>query len=119
LTLEVVEKSAAFVHQADNLAENLVELVKLRPVAADTQLVPAVTARQLEMMRHAMGQRFQRNHYVTAKGTEEDSLWSLLVLAGHAVLFVDNTTTRTFHLRPAVVAALKAELVKQREVPNG
>jgi hypothetical protein len=77
---------------------------------------PAVSARQLQMMRHAVGAKFHRNHYVTTKGTEDDSLWSLLVLAGHAEQFDESVTSRTFHLKLAAVEVLKRSA--RQDVPR-
>lgn len=56
------------------------------------------TLRQLEMMRHAVGKRWHRNHYVTSKGTEDDDLWGLLVRDGYAVVFRDGIVMCTYHL---------------------
>jgi hypothetical protein len=62
---------------------------------------PPVSAKQLKMMRHAVGQRWHRNHYCAAKGTEEDALWMLLERAGYAVEFRDGICMRTWHLTEA------------------
>ncbi len=71
-------------------------------------VVTELTAEQARMMRHAVGQKFHRNHYVAAKGTEQDSFWVLLELAGYAREFCDSITMRTWHVTDAGVAALKA-----------
>jgi len=68
---------------------------------------PELSNEQAKMMRHAVGQRWHRNHYVAAKGTKQDALWMLLELAGYAREFRDSITTRTWHITDDGIAALK------------
>lgn len=72
-----------------------------------------ISAEQARMMRHAVGKRWHRNHYVAAKGTEDDSLWMLLEMAGYAREFCDGTFMRTWHVTEAGIAALKAFEAKE------
>lgn len=67
-----------------------------------------VTANQLRMMRHAVGARWHRNHYVASKGTDEDSDWMLLARAGLAREFRDGICMRTWHVTEEGLAYLKA-----------
>lgn len=67
-----------------------------------------LTSEQARMMRHAVGARWHRNHYVASKGTQEDMLWILLRVAGYAREFHDGVCMRTWHVTDAGIAALKA-----------
>lgn len=66
-----------------------------------------VSAEQLRMMRHAVGKRWHRNHYVASKGTEDDALWMLLERAGYAREFSDGICMRTWHLTDAGIQLVK------------
>ena len=72
-----------------------------------------ISSEQARMMRHAVGKRWHRNYYVAAKGTEADSLWMLLEMAGCAREFQDGITMRTWRLTEAGIEALKAFEAKE------
>ncbi len=62
---------------------------------------------QLAMMRHAVGAKWHRNHYVTSKGTEADAQWGLLARDGYAREFSSGICMRTWQLTEQGLTLLK------------